>query len=83
VSGVDRACMAHDICFGNAGIDASVNTNSSIHLTLQQAAAASACNQTLYNAVSQHSGDPGASRVMFWLKYGSFIGILAPGTGVQ
>lgn len=83
VSDVDRACRAHDICFGLAGLDARANTDSSVHLSLAQAVAAQGCNQQLYNSVSQYPNEAGSSRIQWWLKYGTYVGVLTPGTGVQ
>jgi len=81
---IDRACKAHDECYAAAGIDASANTSSSISLTLQQASAAQACNQALYNAARSNPQALGSNAIRLWLTKGDqtpFRGhILAPGT---
>jgi hypothetical protein len=80
---IDAACHLHDLCLNAAGLDASVNTNSSIHLSLPQAAAALVCNQSLFNAVRQYPDEAGSYSIQKWLLYGDLFGILAPGTAVR
>lgn len=57
---VDAACHLHDLCLEAAGLDASINTNSSVHLSLPQADAAQICNQSLFNAVRQYPNEAGS-----------------------
>jgi RHS repeat-associated protein len=91
VNELDAACKAHDECFDAAGISAANNTGGGT-MTLQQAAAASACNQALYEAARAHPELAGSTRVKMWLKNGDKLSILtggmhkdvlAPGTRVH
>jgi hypothetical protein len=80
---LDAACKAHDDCYKAAGISAANNAPNG-SMTPQQASAASACNQTLYNAARIANKAPGAAAVRYWLTQGAnvpFAGtILRPGT---
>jgi RHS repeat-associated protein len=80
---VDGACQAHDECYRAAGLDARVNTDASTQLTLPQASAAQACNQSLFDAVRQYPNEAGSSSIQIWLKYGDRLGILATGTAAK
>lgn len=76
-------CAVHDNCFKNAGIDADGNTNWSIPWSLEQAVAASNCNQALYDGLKAHPFAVGSWSIRNWLLYGDTVGILRPGTAVN
>jgi hypothetical protein len=79
---VNGPCAAHDKCFEQAGLSADSNAGGT--LTLEQAAAAQACNQGLYDAVRMHNNAPGSKAIQLWLTNGDKVpfgyGHLAPGT---
>ena len=89
VNALDAACKAHDACYAAAGISAANNAASG-SMTLQQAAAAQACNAALGAAAAANPGTRGSTRVSEWLKHGDQLlpllgidGHLAPGTAVR
>ena len=82
---INGACAVHDDCYEKAGINADGNTNSKIVWKPGQVAAATSCNQQLYNTVKT-SSDAGASSLQLWLRYGDrvpIIPILRKGTTVR
>jgi len=88
---LDAACQAHDRCFDAARLSAASNAGGG-HMTLQQAAAASTCNEALADVAAAHPDLPGATRISEWLKHGDQIlvitggrkdGQLAVGTAVR
>jgi RHS repeat-associated protein len=79
---VDKACMAHDLCFKAAGISSLYNLGLQTNTPARRAAAA-ACNQQLYNSVSLFPNETGSEPIQLWLLYGESYGILAPGTSVN
>jgi hypothetical protein len=81
-SDVDRACQAHDDCYGAAHINFGPNIGWG-GWTTQQAAAASVCNQALYDSVRQYPNEPGSQAIQNWLRYGEWFGVLYPGTGAH
>jgi hypothetical protein len=88
---LDAGCKAHDQCFDTAGISAANNAAGG-SMTLQQAAAAQACNAALAGVAEKNPSIPGSTRVSEWLKHGDQLmvitggrvdGNLAPGTAVR
>ena len=88
---LDAGCKAHDQCFDAAGISAASNAGGG-SMTLQQAAAAQACNAALGAVAARNPGIPGSTRVSEWLKHGDQFmvitggrvdGKLAPGTAIR
>lgn len=79
---INGACVAHDTCFTNAGIDANGNTHPEIPWSFSQVIAASNCNQTLYNTAKQYPNEIGSAGLQFWLRHGDMLGILRRGTAV-
>ena len=91
INALDAACKAHDQCFDAAGISAANNAGGG-SMTLQQAAAARACNAALGAAAAANPGLPGSTRVSEWLKHGDQLlvitggridGNLSPGTAIR
>jgi hypothetical protein len=79
---IDAACKAHDLCYDAAHLSATANT-SGVELSLNQAAAAQACNQALYDVARSNPNEWGSISIQKWLTTGDQLpigGILAPGT---
>jgi RHS repeat-associated protein len=77
---VNGPCAAHDSCYERAGLSA--DSNAGGMLTLEQAVAAQACNQMLYDSVRMNNNAPGSKAIQLWLTRGDTVpfGHLAPGT---
>jgi len=80
---LDSACKTHDDGYTAAHITTANNLPGGPAMSSDQAAAATACNQALYDAARKNNNSPGSKAVQYWLTHGGnlpFGYLLQPGT---